>query len=91
MSCVNPKPQVFPLNSFFIYLILKLCSCHFLIPVALPTPSNPLMPISALLNRNLNTLLLQMEKNKEWADLGNCVGKIVRLLEEHPSPYILQK
>jgi len=32
-----------------------------------------------------------MEKNKEWADLGNCIGKIVRLLEEHPSPYIQQK
>ena len=29
-----------------------------------------------------------MEKNKEWADLGNCVTKIVRLLEEHPSPII---
>jgi len=29
-----------------------------------------------------------MEKNKEWADLGNCITKIERLLEDYPSPYI---
>jgi len=32
-----------------------------------------------------------MEKNKEWADLGSCVIKIVKLFEDYPTPEIHQK
>ena len=32
-----------------------------------------------------------MEKNKEWADLGSCVIKIVKLFEDLPTPEIHQK
>ena len=30
-----------------------------------------------------------MEKNREWADLGNCVIKILNSLKDYPSPYIV--